>query len=110
MEKKRGDANDITRAYFDSLLLEARYIDSDTPSTLMTLFGETFNTPIMTAALSHMQRVYENGMVELAMGAKNANAVYWTGMGDEAELEAIMSSGVKTLDTFDSSVIWQRKY
>ncbi len=112
MEKKRGDANEITRAYFDSLLLEARYIDSDTPSTQIDLFGEHFDTPIMTAALSHMHRIYENGMVELATGAKNSGAVYWTGMGDEAELEAITATGARTIKIIkpyaDNQVIFNK--
>lgn len=112
MEKKRGDANEITRAYFDSLLLEARYIDSDTPSTQIDLFGDHFDTPIMTAALSHMHRIYENGMVELATGAKNSGAVYWTGMGDEAELEAITATGARTIKIIkpyvDNEVIFNK--
>ena len=47
----RSDSNQITRDYFDSILLETRYWDSDLPSTKMELYGETFETPIMTAAM-----------------------------------------------------------
>ena len=43
-----SDSDKITRDYFDSLLLETRYVDSAVPSTGFTLFGETFDTPIMT--------------------------------------------------------------
>ena len=52
----------ITREYFDSLLLETRYLDSSTPSTSLTLFGEKFDTPIMTAALSHLHNTAQNGI------------------------------------------------
>ncbi len=50
-----GDADSFTRYFFDTLMLESRYIDSDIPSTEFKLFGETFSTPIMTAALSHIR-------------------------------------------------------
>lgn len=71
------DSNEITRKYFDSLLIELRHIDSVIPSTKLDLYGETFDTPIMMAALSHLNNVHENGMVEMAKGAYAANAVNW---------------------------------
>lgn len=97
MANQKADANQITREYFDSLLLETRYLDSELPDTRMQLWGETFATPIMTAALSHLGNVCENGMVKLAEAAKAAGAVYWCGMGDEAELEAITATGARTV-------------
>lgn len=110
--EKRGDSNKITREYFDSLLLETRYIDSDLPSLDFELFGEHFETPIMTAALSHMQRVHDNGMVALAEGAKAAGAVYWAGMGDKDELEDIVATGAKTVKIIkpyaDNAVIFDK--
>ena len=51
MERK-GDSNQITRAYFDRILLEMRHIDSALPDTSVKLFGERFFTPVATAALS----------------------------------------------------------
>lgn len=94
---RAGDSNEITRQYFDSLLIEMRHFDSVLPSTTFELYGETFSTPIMTAALSHLNNSRQNGMVEMAKGALAANAVMWTGMGDEAELEAITATGAKTI-------------
>lgn len=47
--------NKITREYFDSLLLEFRLMDGIIPSTEFNLYGETFSSPIMTAALSHLK-------------------------------------------------------
>jgi 4-hydroxymandelate oxidase len=90
---KIGDSNEITRQYFDSLLLELRYIDSVIPSTKLELYGESFSTPVMTAALSHLGK----GMVDMAKGAFDANAVMWSGMGEDAELEAITATGAKTI-------------
>ncbi len=94
---RAGDSNRITREYFDSLLLELRYIDSVIPSTSLKLYGETFASPIMTAALSHLKNCHPGGMAEMARGAHAADAVMWCGMGDEEELEEITATGAKTI-------------
>lgn len=92
-----GDSNEITREYIDSILLKMKLIDSDLPSTEMKLFGKTFATPVMTAALSHLHKTRENGMVEAAIGAKEAGAVYWCGMGSREELSAICETGAEVI-------------
>lgn len=92
-----SNSDKITRDYFDSLLLESRYLDSDTPSTKMELFGRTFDTPIMTAALSHLHNTAPNGMVVYAQAAATANAVHWVGMGEDKELEDIVATGAATI-------------
>lgn len=98
MKKIRpGDSNQITREYFDSLLVEMRHLDGALPETGLELFGEQFNTPVMTAALSHLGNVCENGMVQMAEGARLAGAVSWAGMGDEKELEDITATGARTI-------------
>lgn len=91
------DSNQITREYFDSILLETRYIDADLPSTRMNLFGEEFQTPIMTAALSHLHNICEDAMAEMARGALKAGAVHFVGMGEDDELEGILNTGAKTV-------------
>lgn len=91
------DSDAITRAYMDSLLVEMRHIDSMKPTTKLELYGEDFDTPVMMAALSHLNKVHDNGMAEMAGGAHAANAVNWAGMGDEAELEAITATGARTI-------------
>jgi len=98
-EIKAGDSNRITREYFDSLLIEMRHIDAVLPDTHLTLFGETFSTPIMTAALSHLAEFghHKDGMVEMAKGAKAASAVMWAGMGSFEELERITATGARTI-------------
>jgi len=92
-----GDSTQFTRDYFDSILVEMRHIDSVLPSTKLELYGETFSTPVMLAALSHLQNCHPDGMVEAARGVKAADAVMWAGMGDEAELEAITATGARTI-------------
>jgi isopentenyl diphosphate isomerase/L-lactate dehydrogenase-like FMN-dependent dehydrogenase len=54
MTGKVSDANSITRDYFDHLLLEQRLMGATLPDTAVSIFGETFSSPIMTAALSHL--------------------------------------------------------
>ncbi len=98
MEKKRqGDSDQITREYFDSLLLEMRHLDGCIPDTTFELYGEKFQTPIMMAALSHLNNIHEDGMVEMAKGAALAEAVNWAGMGEKDELERITATGAKTI-------------
>ncbi len=92
-----ASSDKITRDYFDSLLLEARYIDSDLPSTKLELYGKNFDTPVMTAALSHLGNTAENGMVKYAQAAAKANAVHWLGMGEDKELEEITATGAATI-------------
>jgi 4-hydroxymandelate oxidase len=110
--RKSWDSNQITREYFDSLLVEMRHIDAVIPSTKFELYGETFDTPVMMAALSHLNNIRENGMVEMARGARAANAVNWAGMCDEAELEAITAAGTRTISIIkpyaDNDYIFQR--
>ena len=95
--KYTSNPDTITRDYFDSLLLETRYIDSVLPSTKMTLFGEVFETPIMTAALSHLNNTTTEGMAVYAKGAKLSNAVHWVGMGEDEELERVVATGAKSI-------------
>ena len=92
-----SNSDKITRDYFDSLMLEARYIDSDLPSTKLELYGRTFDTPVMTAALSHLGNTAENGMVKYAQAAQLSNAVHWVGMGEDKELEDITATGAATI-------------
>ena len=63
----------------------------------MTLFGETFRTPIMTAALSHLHNTAQNGMTIYAQAAAQSGAVHWVGMGSEEELEEIVATGARTI-------------
>ena len=94
--KYSSNPDTITRDYFDSLLLETRYIDSELPSTKMELFGEEFDTPIMTAALSHLHNPAD-GMAIYGKGAALANAAHWVGMGEDAELESVVATGARSI-------------
>ena len=94
-----GNSNRITRAYIDSLRIETRYMDSACPDTAFTLYGETFPSPIMTAALSHLDEFMFPGATDaLAQGAKEADAVLWWGMGPKEEIEALASTGARMIE------------
>lgn len=95
MNKRNSDQ--ITRDYFDSMLLETRYMDAELPTTTLELYGETFDTPIMTTALSHLHHICENAMCEYAIGARENNTLHWVGMGDDEELPQIVATGAKTV-------------
>lgn len=93
-----GDSNDITRKYFDSILIKTGYIDSDLPDMGVELFGRSFDTPLATAALSHLNGTCEHGMTEFAKGARAAGAVNFVGMESyDGELDDIMTAGASTV-------------
>lgn len=98
----------ITRDYFDSLLLESRYLDSGLASTEVEIFGQKYSTPIMTAALSHLgskgkssasfiEHQAMSGMIVYAEAAAKSNTLHWVGMGDDKELEDIVATGAKSI-------------
>ena len=101
--KKAGDPGNsiaITRAYFDSLLVEQRLMDPVTPDTSMELFGEKFSSPIMTAALSHLRNNTpgaEKPLVAYAKGAYDAGCVHWIGMGPDEEFAKVAETGARTI-------------
>lgn len=90
-------SDEITREYFDSILITPRYLDSDLPDAGMDLWGAHFDTPVMTAALSHLHKICDNAMVEFAKGARDSGALHFYGMGEDEELENIVGSGAKTV-------------
>lgn len=89
--------DEITREYFNSMLITPRYLDSDLPDISIKMFDRSYKTPVMTAALSHLHNICENGMVEFAKGAKAAGAMHFVGMGEDDELEQIIASGADTV-------------
>lgn len=94
-----GNSNKITRDYLDSLLIETRYMNSDNPDTGFTLYGEAFSSPIMTAALSHLEQLGEGGMARgIALGAKKAGCVMWYGAAEEEEIEMLAGTGVHLIE------------
>ena len=94
-----GNSNRISRAYLDSLLIETRYMDSDFPVIDFELYGATAASPIMTAALSHLDHFMYPGAAEsLAKGAKDAGAILWYGMAPDEEIERLAAFGAPMIE------------
>ena len=94
-----GNSNRISREYLDSLLIETRYMDSASPCIDYELYGKKAASPIMTAALSHLDHFMAPGAADaLARGAAAAGAVLWYGMADEAEIERLASFGAPMIE------------
>ena len=108
-----GNSNRIAREYLDSLRIETRYMDSDTPELDFELYGTKAATPIMTAALSHLDHfMFEGAADALAKGAKEAGAILWYGMADEAEIERLAGYGGPMIEIIkpyaDRSILYRK--
>lgn len=95
-----GNSNTITRQYLDSLLIETRYMNSAVPDTTFHLFGETFASPVMSAALSHLDHFMFPGAHEAYVkGVSESGSILWIGMTeDDAEMELCASSGSRVIE------------
>lgn len=85
------DSIKIARDYMDQLLVESRIIGATRPTTKTKLCGIEFDTPIMTAALSHVD------LVGMAEGAKRLNAPVSIGMGSNEELKSVLETGAHVM-------------
>ena len=108
-----GNSNHISRAYLDSLLIETRYMDATVPSLDFELFGCRASSPIMTAALSHLDHFMFPGAADaLAKGAAEAGAILWYGMAEESEIERLASFGAPMIEIIkpyaDRDVIFRK--
>ena len=99
MAEKAGNSNVMTRQYLDSLLIETRYMNSTNPDLTMNLYGRSFKSPIMTAALSHLDHfMFEGATKAFAEGAAKADAILWLGMADEKEVEMCAATGAPMIE------------
>lgn len=87
-----SNSDDYTREYYDSLLIEPRYIGSDLASTKVEYFGRIFDSPIMIAPMG-VGRANPDGAVGIARAAAETNTLFWgTHLSDE-ETQAIVAGG-----------------
>ncbi len=95
-----SDANVITQKYMDSLLIEARYIDSVVADTSINFWGDTFSMPVMTPAFSHLGNYAgreHNRLEEYSMAAKECNILNFCGMMENDQFKKIADTGAKTV-------------
>ncbi len=97
---RKSDANQITREYMDSILIEQRIIGSKVSETGIEFLGESFRLPIMTPAFSHLGN-YEKreltGLEEYSLAAKNLNILNFCGMMENDMFKRIADTGAKTV-------------
>ena len=79
----------------------------------MNLYGKSFKSPIMTAALSHLDHIMFEGATKVyAEGAANAGAILWLGMADEKEVEMCAATGAPMIEIIkpysDRNLIYQK--
>ena len=95
-----SDANEITERYMDSILIEERLIDSVKADLKTTILGETFDTPVMTPAFSHLKNFNGReltGLEEYSIAAKECNALNFCGMMENDQFQKIINTGAKTI-------------
>ena len=93
------NSNRISREYIDSLRIETRYMDAAFPNIDFELYGARFASPIMTAALSHLDSfMFEGAADALARGAAMAGAVLWYGMAPDEEIERLAAAAPMAIE------------
>ena len=113
MGESKGNSNTITRQYLDSLLVETRYMNSACADLTMELYGKKFPSPVMTAALSHLDHFMHEGATQAyAEGAAKAGAVLWLGMADKEEVERCAATGAAMIEIIkpytDRALIYEK--
>ena len=95
-----SDSNIITRKYIDSILIEERIIDSVVADTKTEFFGQTFSSPVMMPAFSHLKKFAGReltGLEEYSIAAKNSNILNFCGMMENDMFAKIIATGAKTI-------------
>ncbi|MCR5283411.1 MAG: alpha-hydroxy-acid oxidizing protein [Lachnospiraceae bacterium] len=95
-----SDANEITQEYIDSILVEARYIDSVIADTTVSFFGKHYAMPVMTPAFSHLGAYNgreKTGLEEYSLAAKECGILNFCGMMENDMFQKIIDTGADTV-------------
>lgn len=91
------DANVHNRHYLDRLLVEMRVIDAVEPDLTTTILGKKYASPLMPAAVSHLNQVLDDKkrkpMQEKAIAADKLNLLNWIGMESNEEYRQTAAAG-----------------
>lgn len=82
------------REVFDRYVFEQAVINAEFSETKIELFGKVFETPVMTAAISPIPQIAEDGLLKEAEGVKRAGSMMWLGWPLPRNLEEIVKVGV----------------
>lgn len=93
-DNKNANSIQIARKYLDSLVVEGRILGAVHPTSKVIILGKEFETPIMTAALSHLKP----GLAGYAEGAKAAGALASVGMCEEPEMAQVLATGASVIE------------
>lgn len=85
--EKQGGSGLYTRDYFDSLLVETRYIDSREPDTSFAVYGKNFTSPVMVSTL------HKTDIIETAREAQKAGVLCWVDTDEKEKLSEISDTG-----------------
>jgi 4-hydroxymandelate oxidase len=82
------------RDVLDRFVFEQAAINAEVADTKMEMFGNRFDTPVMTAAItSPIPRIAEKGLSQVAKGVKTAGAMMWLGAPVPKNLEDLVKIG-----------------
>lgn len=93
---QRVNSNRLVDEFFDSIMIKYQYLDGVEPDLEYTLFGHTFRTPILGAALGLHQRFHESGSLGYAKGIGAAGSLNANGWIEAEQLEEICAAGIPT--------------
>ena len=98
---KADDANVHNRVFLDNILVEMRVIDAVEPDLTTTILGRKYSSPLMPAAVSHLNKVLSDKtrkpMQEKAIAARNMDLLNWIGMETNEEYGEIVAQGGDTI-------------
>lgn len=97
---RSSDANKITEKFMDSILIEQRLIDSVKADLKTEFFGETFDSPVMTPAFSHIGCLNgreKTALEEYSEAARDCNILNFCGMMENDMFQKIVDTKAKTV-------------
>jgi len=83
------------RQVLDRYTIRQRCIDGVEPDTACTVLGVSLKTPIIMSSMTMpIPAIVDEGLMEVAMGLKEAGSLMWTGTPIPGELKTIAETGV----------------
>ena len=96
MEQKifYSNSDDYAREYYDSLLIEPRYVGAEEADLSVEYFGKRFSSPIMIAPM-----VCSADAVTMAKASQKTNTLFWGAHLMDEQISTIAKMGVSVVAT-----------